>query len=300
MNLYELVLHSPSVLRLSLFFSQRVPRGVGRGLARIFSRVVYWTKPEIYRIVRANLSQVVEPDVGQQALDRMAHQVFYYFIRAYFDLFQGLKLLPDQLPVLAECSEEAKANAKEIRDSGRGTVLVFIHMGSHDLGGLALIPHMPETMAITFPDPPPLFALTNELRQRSGLNVMPSSPATLRRAIRILRRGGAVSAAADRPVNELDEPVSFFGRLARVPSGHVRLALQTNSALALTYCVLSPETQRYTAYLETPMELVRTGDRDEEIRINMRRLLDSVEAIIRRWPEQWLMFVPVWPELLDD
>jgi lauroyl/myristoyl acyltransferase len=47
------------------------------------------------------------------------------------------------------------------------------------------------------------------------------------------------------------------------------------------------------------MELVRTGNRDEEIQINMRRLLDAVEAIIRRWPEQWLMLVPVWPELLE-
>jgi hypothetical protein len=28
----------------------------------------------------------------------------------------------------------------------------------------------------------------------------------------------------------------------------------------------------------------------------MRRVLDLMEAVIRRWVWQWQMFVPVWPE----
>ena len=298
MNLYQLVSDSPSVLRLTLSLSQRVPRGVGHGLARVSSSIVSWTKPAIYRIVQANLRQVVGPVADQQSLDRTTRKVFYHFIRAYFDLFRALRLFPEGLSDLVDCPETSTAAADSLGNSGRGTVLVFPHLGSFDLGGLALVPYMPETQVITFPDPPPLFEMTNELRQRSGINVMPSNPAALRQAIRLLRRGGVVSIAGDRPISELDEQVYFFGRPARVPSGHVRLALQTDAVIAFSYCVLSPETQRYTAYLEPPMELVRTGHRDEEIRINMRRVLDTLEAVIRRWPEQWQMFVPVWPELV--
>jgi len=33
------------------------------------------------------------------------------------------------------------------------------------------------------------------------------------------------------------------------------------------------------------------------VRINQRRVLDRLEAAIRQWPEQWQVFVPVWPEL---
>jgi lauroyl/myristoyl acyltransferase len=297
MNLYQLVSDSPSVLRLMLFLSQRVPRGVGHGLARASSSIVSWTKPAIYRIVEANLRQVVGPVADQQSLDRTTRQVFYHFIRAYFDLFRALRLFPEGLSELVECPQASRAAADSLRNSGRGTVLVFPHLGSFDLGGLALVPYMPEAQVITFPDPPALFEMTNELRQRGGINVMPSSPATLRQAIRLLRRGGVVSIAGDRPISELDEPVSFFGRPARVPSGHVRLALQTDAAMVVTYCVLSPETQKYAVHLEPPMELARTGNRAEEIQINMRRLLDTLEAVIGRWPEQWQMFVPVWPEL---
>jgi len=48
------------------------------------------------------------------------------------------------------------------------------------------------------------------------------------------------------------------------------------------------------------MEMIRTGDREEEVQVNMRRILDRLEEIIHRWPEQWQMFVPVWPELLEE
>jgi KDO2-lipid IV(A) lauroyltransferase len=108
-----------------------------------------------------------------------------------------------------------------------------------------------------------------------------------------------VSVAGDRPVSDFDEPVPFFGRPARVPSGHVRLALKTGASVTLGYCVISPEKRRLTAYLEPPLKLIRTGNREEEVRLNMRQVIDALEAIIRRWPEQWQMFVPVWPELLE-
>jgi lauroyl/myristoyl acyltransferase len=47
------------------------------------------------------------------------------------------------------------------------------------------------------------------------------------------------------------------------------------------------------------MEMVRTRNRDEELQLNMQRILAALERIIRRWPEQWQVLVPVWPELLE-
>ena len=52
-------------------------------------------------------------------------------------------------------------------------------------------------------------------------------------------------------------------------------------------------------HLEPPIEMTRTGDKDEDLRLNMQRVLGGLEAIIRSWPEQWQMFVPVWPDLLS-
>jgi lauroyl/myristoyl acyltransferase len=131
------------------------------------------------------------------------------------------------------------------------------------------------------------------------VDVTPLSSQALRQAIKLLRAGGMVSVAGDRPVSDRDEPVSFFGRPARVPSGHVRLALKTNAVVLVGCCFLSPQTQRYTVHLESPLEMVRTGSLDQDLQLNMQRVLDQLEMVIRRWIGQWQMFVPVWPELTE-
>ncbi len=43
-----------------------------------------------------------------------------------------------------------------------------------------------------------------------------------------------------------------------------------------------------------PLELVRTGDRDRDARINAQQVLEVAEQWIRETPEQWLMYHPVW------
>jgi KDO2-lipid IV(A) lauroyltransferase len=180
-----------------------------------------------------------------------------------------------------------------------GAIIVFPHLSNFDLGGHAILSLLPETQLFTLPDPHPGFQMINESRKREGVSITPLSSAALRQAIKLLRRGGVVALAGDRPVSDLDEPVPFFGHPARVPSGHIRLAVKTGAVVAIAYCILSPETQRYTMHLEPAMELIRTGNQEEEVALNLRQILDALERIIRRWSEQWLMFVPVWPDLVQ-
>ncbi len=290
--------NSPSVLRLMMFLSQRTPEGVGARLASLLADVVCWAKPSVFWNLRANLGQVLKPDADQRTLSRITRQVFYHAIRSHYDLYRSLRLSPEELATLVDLPGPDRVILCSLAGMKQGRLLVFPHLGNFDLGGQVLASYLSEVQVITLPDPPPGFRLANELRRRSGVMVTPLSSAALRQAIRLLGRGGVVSLAGDRPVSDLDEPVLFFDRPARMPSGHVRLALKTGAVLAVVCCVLSPETQRYTLYIEPPMEMMHTGNRDEEIEINMRRVLDALEAVIRRWLEQWQMFVPVWPESL--
>jgi lauroyl/myristoyl acyltransferase len=42
--------------------------------------------------------------------------------------------------------------------------------------------------------------------------------------------------------------------------------------------------------------MVRTGDPDEDLRVNLQRVTTQLEELIRIRPGQWAMFLPVWPE----
>ena len=291
-------LTDPRVMRLAMLLSRYTPERIGHQLSWWAAGTVSRIKPAVYRTVESNLGPVLGAIENRHVLEQTARKVLYLALRNYFDLFRALRLPEDKMEALVDVPEATREIARSLWNRENGTVLVFPHLGNFDLGGHAILRFLPEMQLFTLPDPPPGFRLLNESRSRKGITVTPLSTNALRDAIKLLRRGGVVSIAADRPVSDLDEPVPFFGRPARVPSGHIRLALKTGASVVLAYCVLSPETKRYSMHLEPPMEMTRTGDKEEDLRLNMQRVLSSLEAIIRSWPEQWQMFVPVWPELL--
>jgi lauroyl/myristoyl acyltransferase len=290
---------NPRTMKVSMFLSRHMPEWLGGRLFWTMAGFVARARPAPFRIVRDNLKHVLGPGADPKLVDRAARHALYMVMRSYYDLFRAMRLPEEERTASVQFPEESWNVIHTVNSRERGCLLVFPHLGNFDLGGQAVAAHIPDIQVISLPDPPPGFELTNSLRRQSGAVVTPLSPAALRQAIQLLRRGGVVSIAGDRPVSDQDEPFLFFGSPARVPSGHVRLALKTNSFIVVTYCIFVPETHRYTMYFEPPLEMVRTGNHAEEVRINMRRVLDPLETIIRHWPEQWQMFVPVWPKLLE-
>jgi len=286
----------PRAVKLSMFLSRAIPEGLGHRAAGWAASAICRAKPAVYHTVHSNLRQVMGPAAGDQALERAVRQVFVTAIRSYFDLFRAMSKSGQELSALVDVPETTKANARALWNREGGAVLVFPHLSNFDLGGHALVRYLPEVQLLTLPDPPAGFKILNESRQLPNVSVTPLSSSALRQAIKLLRQGGLVSVAGDRPVSDMDKPVLFFGRPARVPTGHVRLALKTGAVMAVGYCVYSAETGRYTAHLEPPMELIRTGNLAEEVALNARQILGVLEQTIRRWPGQWQMFVPVWAE----
>ena len=296
----QAIFSHPATLRLVAFFSRHMPAGVGPRLARWGASVVCRSRPEVYRIVRANLGQVLGPSAGVREVDRQTWRVFYHFILGYLDFFRLLELPPERVEQVVEVPDELQRLLRSAEAEARGVLLVICHTGNFDLVGRVITNYAPNIQVVSLPNPHPGFRSLNELRQQTGARVTPLGPAALRQAFRTLRAGGVVGTGGDRPVSELDRLVSFFGRPAHMPSGHVRLALRTDALLVVVGCVYRSSDARYVVDVEAHLDVIRTGDEKEELQINLRRTLDAMERFVRRWSDQWMMFVPVWPELLED
>jgi KDO2-lipid IV(A) lauroyltransferase len=180
--------------------------------------------------------------------------------------------------------------------TGRGLFIAACHTSNFDLGGV-MFAHYLRSIGQTLhvlglADPPPGFEFFNRLREKTGAYLTPISPQALREAIRRLQDGGVVLTGVDRPTGSSDAPVTFFGQTAYLPTGYIRMPLRTDSmimTLATFY-----EDNTYWIHTPPPRPIVHTGDRQRDIEVNLRMVLGEVEAFIRRQPEQWMMFVPVW------
>jgi KDO2-lipid IV(A) lauroyltransferase len=299
MSLESLFSH-PRTIRLALFLSKHAPPGAGEAVARWAARLICRFRPAVYRTVRANLGQVLGPEADPDELEQKIYRVFYYFVWGYYDLFHALGLSQEDLLSRVEVPEPLRSLVRSTAAEGNPLVLVIAHTGNFDLAGQVMMAYADRLQVISLPNPHPGFRSLNQMRERTGAEITPLSPMALRQAIRMLRSGGAVLVGGDRPVSEMEPAIPFFGRPARVPSGHVRLALKTGARVIVCGCVYLPQSGRYQIHMESLLDMIRTGDREEEIRINMRRVLDSLENLVQTWSDQWMMFVPVWPELLDS
>lgn len=290
---------NPRIMALGMFWSRHVPEKLTYRLARWVAGALCRAKPPVYNTVRNNLEQVLGPGTSAATLIQAVRGVFYTLMRSTYDLYRLTQRVHEELIRSVEFPASDQAIVQDVLNSGRGTVLVSLHLGNFDLGAQVFAAHFPGIQLLSLPNPRPGFQFANELRRRSGIEVTPLSLAALREARQRLRAGGTVALLADRPVSELDPPVTFFGRPAHMPSGHVRLALRSGAQVLIVYCVLASEAHGYALHVEPPVELVHASDPEDAVRINVRRVLDILETLIRRWPEQWQMFVPVWPELSE-
>lgn len=296
MTLRSLATH-PRTISLGLSLSRYLPGRLAYTLSGWASATISRLQPEVYRILCANLSQALGPDVDPAVVGKTARRVFYYFLRGYYDLFRVLRLGSKELDARVVISDQLLSAFASSVKQGRGMILAMAHIGNFDLGGQLVARYTDKMQVLSLPDPPAGFVSLNAIRQQGGATITPLTPAALRQAIRTLRDGGIVGLGVDRPITPLDDRVPFFGHPAHVPSGPVRLALRTDAQVVVGCCPFDPETGRYLIHVEPPLDMVHTADKEEEVAINMRRVLDLTEKLIRQWADQWMMFVPVWPDL---
>lgn len=293
MRIRELMTRA-SLVRLGLWIGQHMPRWLGYGISRAIALWVAWFKPTEYWTVRANLRQVLGAEVDGVRLHLATRNVFEHAGQTYYDFFREVG---QPAPVLAESVRVSPALVELIRsemESGRGVLLLGIHMSNFDLALLALGTHNLPAQLLSLAGPNEGLEIVDRLRVMPGFEVTPVTTGSLRAAVQRLRNGGLVMTGAEYPVPGDCEWVEFFGRPACLPAGPARLALMTDATVLLGGCYRDTDGE-YVLDVSGPIEMVRTGNRKADVVDSMRALVRVIECYIRAHPEQWLMFRPIWP-----
>lgn len=261
-----------------------LPGSVDRPLSETIGTAAYLLNARARRAVLANLA-VIAPGGDHR---RMARRVFAAQARNYIETFRLLSLTHERLLSMVEVTgwaEFANAHAR-----GNGVVLASAHLGPIVLSGQVLAARGVDVAVLVEPKSGEIGKVIDRARGALGLRTVEAT--SVMAIARSLKRGGVIGVLGDRAITGVGERVPFFGRPALLPSAHVALALRTGAALVPGFALR--EEGRLRAFGEPEIELTRTGDRDADVREGVRRWAEVLERWVRRAPEQWSVFEPIW------
>ena len=285
---------------LGIWVGRHMPPRVGLLLVRLTSAyIVKRRNSSLVRGIRVNQSVARDLPLDSPELDQAVLQVLRHAGRGYYELYRRLGKGREAMLEAIAFPPELDTHLENAQARGQGTMIVGPHMGNFDLALLAFGVRGLPIQAITFAVPPGGYALQNRIRADAGYTITPADGPAVKMALRRLRAGGIVATGLDRPMPGETRTVQFFGRPAPLPTGYVRLALSAGAQLLVIW-VETTEEGAYRARVTPPIQLVQTGNRRYDTVSNTERVLARAAEVIRARPEEWMMFSPVWPQLLED
>lgn len=268
-----------------------VPARFGYWVASQLGVLAFYLNRKGAKAAKENLSHVLGKEADEATIKATAREVFRNLAKNYYDLFRSHALSDEKIS--ASVSVVGLQHAEKVLAEGKGLIATAGHFGPFD----ALIQIGPSlNFQVTAPaehlKPEKLYQYICQLRARDWITLLPIDGPLLG-LFRALRSGGVVAVAADRDITGSGILVDFFGAPARLPDGHVQLALRTGAKIVTCFGLRQTDNSSLL-YVEPPLELEETGDFERDVRVNVRKVVARLEEWIARYPEQWLMLHPVW------
>jgi phosphatidylinositol dimannoside acyltransferase len=267
----------------------RVPEPIARRLPdRIGGAWFRAASSEQRDQVRRNLGRVV-PDASSGDLDDLVRAAYRSYARYWLDSFRLHTM--DGEEVVAASSGEGLHHVDAVRDRGEGGIFATGHLGSWDVG--ALFTHQRDWRMVVVAEmvePRRLFERFVRLREQAGISVIPlvrggNMLDELERRIR--EEAGLATLLADRDLTRRGPIVEFFGEPCRLPPGTAALARRTRRQV--TVGAFMTEGDGFRGVVHPPIDIAGLAIDD-----GMQVVAHELERLIRRYPDQWHVFVPNW------
>jgi len=271
-----------------------LPEPVALGAAAAVGDGLFRVRHEHRDMVVRNLRRVLGPGVDDATMERWARRSFRAYARYWVE---GARLGGTSRAEVRQrfVVDEGFDHLVAGMGAGNGVVLALPHVGSWEYGGAFLSAvGYPMTSVAERIEPPELFDHFVAERAAMGLTIVPLGAESGGTVLRTLREGGLVGLLCDRDLTGTGVEVEFFGEKTTMPAGPATVALRTG-ALLLTAAVYSGPGRDHHAVVGAPIDTTRQGSFRSDVARITQEIAGRFEGLIRRAPEQWHVFQPLWP-----
>lgn len=277
--------------RIAELLVRFLPLSASYWLGERMADFVYLFRGAKRRAIRANLRQVLKGTSRYADLEQDVRRVLRNFSALIVDFLRVSRLTPEEIGALCEIDGLEIVEA-EHRRVGK-VVLLTAHLGNWELGGVAFARRgLPLTVIALPHSTRPVTDFFSNHRRRMGIRVI-STDERADRMLKTLLESEYIALVGDRDLTGTGKEVSFFGEPTRLPTGPAKLARRTGASLIPAFAVREPG-GTYSLRFDRPIPLQRTSSPREDLRVNLERIGTVLESWIRRYPDQWFVFDPLW------
>lgn len=282
--IYRLIWLFSSVLgAFSLTRGQRI----GTCLGRLFHRI-----DRRHRTIAAgNIAAAFDVAEDGPETRRLVRNVFGNLGKVLFETCWSLHR--DGAAVFKHFRIKGLSNLARAHKAGKGVLILTAHFGNWELlsvvGGMIRFPICIVYRPLDFL---PLERFILDYRTRYGAKPIPKKKA-FRAIYRRLKAGDLVSMLMDQNVAWREGVFAdFFGRPACTNIGMGLLAMKSEAPVVPAFLVRHGD--QFTAEFLPEVPMARTGDKIKDLEENTRRINAAIEAMVRRYPDQWFWVHRRW------
>jgi len=175
----------------------------------------------------------------------------------------------------------------------RGALILTGHFGNWELLGSSLGQMGYKLdIVVRMLDHPVFEEFVSWTRTSSGNRIVYKNRA-MRKLLKSLESNSIVAILVDQNVSAVEGFfVDFFGRSACTNKGPAHLALVSGAAVVPAFIMREGGGHRVVVLEE--LEVINTGDREQDALVNTARFTRTVEEMIRRCPDEWFWVHRRW------
>ncbi|MGH2450675.1 MAG: lysophospholipid acyltransferase family protein [Candidatus Limnocylindria bacterium] len=283
------------VWRLAAGAAQRLPAWLLYPCAVVIGEATYLAWSAKRRVAKANFSIVLDRPTDDPEVARIARRSFRNFAKYVVEIMRFPKLSADDFRRLVVV--EGWENLAAAKEHGRGLIFVSIHFGNFELGGARIADEIPLNVIADELQNQRLMDLLIGNRSHKNINIHPPGGAA-RKVLQALRRNEMVGLMMDLGPRALafdNVETTFFGQRTAFPAIAANLA-RVSGAPIVVAAVVRQHDNTFRGIALPPIFV----DRSSKLERVTEKIVQGLEHFVRRWPDQWYIFRPMWPGPIES
>lgn len=292
----DLTFYAAAIFAAALSWLVRIaPDRLTDFVARRIGDLSYLISKQWRANVESNISHVIDQPERSARVRRTTRAIFQANAQNVVTLLRSPHQSADELLKNLTFPREGWWVVERAMERKMGVIVLTAHLGSFDtLGSAVSAKGYPITALTARTTNRFSFEFVSFLRKSHHLGLIEASSSGVREAIGLLRDGKVLCLLSDRDFFLNGQDVEFFGEPTTLPIGAARLARDTGATIVPIFTIR--QGRRHAMLIEPSFTVEKTGDRDADVELGMKRVVSAMEKAISNAPDQWVMFQRVWPE----